>query len=60
MKTVLIFGGSGFIGQNIARRMAKNGYKIIIPYQGHVDAAKLRFIGDVGQISPIKFYSLFD
>ena len=60
MKTVLIFGGSGFIGQNIARRMAKNGYKIIIPYQGHVDEAKLRFIGDVGQISPIKFYSLFE
>ena len=58
MKTVLIFGGSGFIGQNIARRMAKNGYKIIIPYQGHLDDAKLRFIGDVGQISPIKFYSL--
>ncbi|PPR46191.1 MAG: hypothetical protein CFH18_00713 [Alphaproteobacteria bacterium MarineAlpha5_Bin8] len=58
MKTVLIFGGSGFIGQHIARRMAKNGYKVIIPYQGHVDDAKLRFIGGVGQICPIKFRSL--
>ena len=58
MNTVVIFGGSGFIGQHIARRMAKNGYKIIIPYQRTVDQAKLRFIGDVGQISPVKFSRL--
>ena len=55
MKTVVIFGGSGFIGQHIARRMAKNGYKIIIPYQRTLDEAKLRFLGDIGSIFPIKF-----
>ena len=33
MKTVVIFGGSGFIGQNIIRRLAKQGQNLIVPYQ---------------------------
>ena len=33
MKTVVIFGGSGFIGQHIIQRIAKIGYRIIIPHQ---------------------------
>ena len=37
MKTVLIFGGSGFIGKNIVHRVAKKGYKIIIPHQQPVN-----------------------
>ena len=30
-KTVVIFGGSGFIGSYIVRRLSKLGYRIIIP-----------------------------
>ena len=55
MKTVIIFGGFGFVGRHIIRRLAKFGYKIIVPYQRNSNEAKIRFIGNVGQIIPIKF-----
>ena len=58
MKTVVIFGGSGFIGQHIVRRIAKKGYKIIVPYQRSTNEAKLRFLGNVGQIIPIQYKDL--
>jgi len=58
MKTVLIFGGSGFVGKHIIRRIAKNGYKIIIPYQKQANEAKLRLFGSTGQITPINFTSI--
>ena len=58
MKTVVIFGGSGFIGQNIIRRLAKKGYLIIIPYHTPINEAKLRLYGNVGQIIPLKFNKL--
>ena len=34
MKTVIIFGGFGFVGRHIIRRLAKFGYKIIGPEVG--------------------------
>ena len=55
MKTVVIFGGSGFVGQHIIRRIAKNGYKIIVPHQQQVNEAKLRLLGTIGQIFPLRF-----
>ena len=58
MKTVVIFGGSGFIGQNIIRRLSKQGYCIIVPYQSPTKEAKLRLYGSVGQIVPLKFRDL--
>ncbi len=58
MKTVLIFGGSGFVGRHIIRRIAKNGYKIIVPHQNPVNEAGLRLLGVTGQIIPIRFRSL--
>ena len=50
MKTVVIFGGSGFVGYHIIRRIVKKGYKIIIPYQRPTNEAKLRLFGSIGQI----------
>ena len=47
MKTVVIFGGSGFVGKNIVRRLAKQGSRIIIPYQLSTNEAKLRLFGNV-------------
>ena len=58
MKTVVIFGGSGFVGRHIIRRIAKNGHKIIIPHQNQVNEAKLRLLGTTGQVIPLKFISL--
>ena len=60
MKTVVIFGGSGFVGYHIVRRIAKKGYKIIIPYQRSTNEAKLRLFGNVGQIIPLKFINVQD
>ena len=58
MKTVIIFGGSGFVGRHIIRRIAKNGHKIIIPYQRQAKDAKLRLLGTTGQVIPIRYKSL--
>ncbi len=58
MKTVVIFGGSGFVGRHIIRRIAKKGYKIIVPYQHPIDEAKIRLFGTTGQIVPIRFNSI--
>ena len=58
MKTVVIFGGSGFIGQHIIRRIAKQGYRIIIPHQKPINEAKLRLLGVIGQIISLRFRSL--
>jgi len=60
MKTVVIFGGSGFIGQHIVRRIAKKGYKIIVPYQRSTNEAKLRLFGNLGQIIPLKYSNVND
>jgi len=58
MKTVVIFGGSGFIGQHIIQRIAKIGYRIIIPHQQQANEAKLRLLGVIGQIIPLRFKRL--
>ncbi len=58
MKTVIIFGGSGFIGNYIIRRLVKKDFKIIIPYQTKANIPKLKLNGSVGQIIPIKFRSV--
>ena len=58
MKTVVIFGGSGFVAKHIIRQLAKNGYKIIALYQQPTNEAKLKFLGSLGQIIPIKYKSI--
>jgi len=58
MKSVIIFGGSGYVGKNLIRSFVKKGYKIIIPYQRQINEANLRLLGSVGQIVPFHFTSL--
>ena len=60
MKSIVIFGGAGFIGKHVIRRLAKNGYKIIVPYQQSTKEEKLRFLGYTGQIVPVYYNSLKD
>ena len=58
MKSIIIFGGSGYVGKNLIRSFVKKGYKIIVPYQRQIDEANLRLFGSVGQIVPFHFTSL--
>ena len=60
MKSIVIFGGSGFVGKHLIRRLAKNGYKIIVPYQKSIQEAKIRLLGVTGQIIPFRYSSLED
>ena len=53
-KTIVIFGGSGFIGNYIIRRLCKIGLKIIVPLTNIEKSTKLKIHGQVGQIIPIK------
>ena len=57
MKSIIIFGGSGYVGKNLIRSFAKKGYKIVVPYQRQIDEANLRLLGLVGQIIPFHFTS---
>ncbi len=58
MKSIIIFGGAGYIGKHLIRRFSKNGYKVIVPYQKQTNEANLRLYGAVGQIIPFHFNSL--
>ena len=58
MKSIIIFGGSGYVGKNLIRSFAKEGYKIIVPYQRQINEANLRLLGSIGQIIPFHFTSI--
>ncbi|ACJ00560.1 complex I NDUFA9 subunit family protein [Rhodospirillum centenum] len=48
-----VFGGSGFIGRHLIRRLARTGCVIRVPSRQPADAAFLRTLGSVGQIVPL-------
>ena len=50
---VTIFGGSGFVGRYIARRMAKEGWRVRVAVRNHHEAAFVRPYGAVGQVEPV-------
>jgi len=58
MKSIIIFGGAGYVGKNLISSLAKKGYKIIVPYQKQKNEANLRLLGSLGQIVPLYFSSL--
>ncbi len=60
MKSIVIFGGAGFVGRHLIRRLAKKGHKIIVPYQKSIQEAKIRLLGVTGQITPFRFSSIDD
>ena len=48
--TVVVFGGSGFIGRYTVRRLATAGWRVIVAVRRPHTAAFLQTAGDVGQI----------
>ena len=47
---VTIFGGSGFVGAQVARAMARRGWRVRIAVRRPALAHELRMAGDVGQV----------
>src|SRR6056297_4006775 len=52
-RLVTIFGGSGFVGRHIARRLAKAGWRIRVAVRNPNDAGFVRPYGVVGQVEPV-------
>lgn len=50
---VTIFGGSGFIGRYVARRMAKEGWRVRVAVRNPNEAMFVRPFGAVGQVEPV-------
>ncbi len=51
---VTIFGGSGFVGSQIVRALAKRGARIRVAVRRPWQAYRLRMLGDVGQIEIVQ------
>lgn len=52
-KLVTIFGGSGFVGRYVARRMAKEGWRVRVAVRRPNEAIFVRPYGVVGQVEPV-------
>lgn len=52
-KLVTIIGGSGFVGRYIARRLAKEGWRIRVAVRNPNEAVFVRPYGAVGQVEPV-------
>lgn len=50
---VTIYGGSGFVGRYIARRMAKEGWRVRVAVRHPNDALFVKPYGVVGQVEPV-------
>lgn len=52
-KLVTIYGGSGFLGRYIARRMAKAGWRVRVAVRRPNEAIFVKPYGVVGQVEPV-------
>lgn len=52
-KLVTIYGGSGFVGRYVARRMAKLGWRIRVAVRRPNEALFVKPYGTVGQVEPV-------
>jgi NADH dehydrogenase len=52
-KLVTIFGGSGFVGRYIARRMAQAGWRVRVAVRRPNEAIFVKPYGAVGQVEPV-------
>ncbi|MEM5469467.1 complex I NDUFA9 subunit family protein [Celeribacter marinus] len=52
-KLVTIYGGAGFVGRYIARRMAKEGWRVRVAVRRPNEALHVKPYGAVGQVEPV-------
>ena len=52
-KLVTIYGGSGFVGRYIARRLAKEGWRVRVAVRRQNEAIHVKPYGVVGQVEPV-------
>jgi NADH dehydrogenase len=52
-KLITIYGGSGFVGRYIARRMAKAGWRVRVAVRRPNEAIFVKPYGVVGQVEPV-------
>jgi uncharacterized protein YbjT (DUF2867 family) len=52
-RLVTIFGGSGFVGRYVARRMAKEGWRVRVAVRRPNEALFVKPYGAVGQVEPV-------
>lgn len=52
-KLVTIYGGSGFVGRQIARRLAGEGWRVRVAVRRTNEALFVRAYGAVGQVEPV-------
>ncbi|MDO6584804.1 complex I NDUFA9 subunit family protein [Salipiger sp. 1_MG-2023] len=52
-KLVTIYGGSGFVGRHVARRMAKLGWRVRVAVRRPNEALFVKAYGAVGQVEPV-------
>jgi NADH dehydrogenase len=53
-RTVTVFGGSGFIGRHLVRRLAQRGWQVRVAVRRPDSALFLKPMGDLGQITPVQ------
>jgi uncharacterized protein YbjT (DUF2867 family) len=52
-KLVTVYGGSGFVGRYIARRLAKDGWRVRVAVRNPNEAMFVKPYGAVGQVEPV-------
>jgi len=52
-KLVTIYGGSGFLGRYVARRMARQGWRVRVAVRRPNEAMQVTLYGVVGQVEPV-------
>lgn len=53
-KLVTVFGGSGFLGRNVVRKLAERGARVVVACRSPEKAKHLKSMGEIGQITPVK------
>lgn len=53
-RLVTVFGGSGFVGRYVVKRLAKQGWRVRVAVRRPQEAGFLRTMGDVGQIAIVQ------